>query len=82
MRVFIEQSLALPESANYLTFRDEVMVLMAKCDMTEEEVVAAYSDFNTKNPEGIITKADFLDTMEVGKEQETEQLSNCFSRKG
>ena len=43
------------------------MVLMAKCDMTEEEVMAAYSDFNKKNPEGIITKAQFLDTMEVGK---------------
>ena len=38
---------------------------MAKCNMTEEEVVAAYSDFNTKNPEGIITKAAFLDSMEV-----------------
>ena len=40
---------------------------MAKCDMTEEEVMAAYSDFNKKNPEGIITKAQFLDTMEVRK---------------
>ena len=45
---------------------------MAKCNMTEEEVVAAYSDFNTKNPEGIITKADFLDTMEVGKDHKVE----------
>ena len=47
---------------------------MAKCDMTEEEVVAAYSDFNTKNPEGIITKAAFLDSMEVTNVHSAEKI--------
>ena len=55
----------LKVAANSCFSRDTVAVLMAKCEMTEEEVVAAYSDFNENNPEGIITKAAFLDSMEV-----------------
>jgi hypothetical protein len=42
-----------------------VKVLMSKCDLTEEEVMAAYHDFNVANPSGVITMEEFVLSMEV-----------------
>jgi len=44
--------------------RATVTMLMSKCDLTEDQVMQAYTDFNENNPDGIITKEQFLQTME------------------
>jgi len=45
-----------------------VQLLMAKCDMTEEDVVEAYKKFNEENPSGVISREEFLESMqEVGQ---------------
>jgi len=41
-----------------------VQLLMAKCDMTEEDVVEAYKKFNEENPSGVISREEFLESMQ------------------
>jgi len=43
--------------------QDIVKVLSVKCNLSEEEVIAAYKEFNAENPDGVITKEQFLLTM-------------------
>ena len=49
--------------------KELVRALMAKCNMTEEEVLEAYDGFHEQNKKGVISKEEFIHSRKVIKNQ-------------
>ena len=45
--------------------RELVKILMVKCSKTKEEVMEAYEVFYKKNPNGSITKEEYINSTDV-----------------
>ena len=45
--------------------KELVSTLMAKCDMTEENVLEAYDEFYKLHEKGVISKDEFVDSRKV-----------------
>ena len=45
--------------------KELVSALVAKCEMTEEEVLKAYDEFHEKNKKGVIGKEEFVSSRKV-----------------
>ena len=45
--------------------KELVSALVAKCEMTEEEVLKAYDEFHEKNKKGVIGKEEFVRSRKV-----------------
>ena len=58
--------------------RELVKILMSKCNKTKEEVLAEYDEFYKQHPEGLISKAKYINSTEVKK---LSKLRSCACNK-
>ena len=54
-----------PLNINVFFVREMIELLMAKCELTEIEVLEAEKNFIAANPTGVISKEEFILSMKV-----------------
>ena len=54
-----------PLNINVFFVREMIELLMAKCELTETEVLEAEKNFMAANPSGVISKEEFVLSMKV-----------------